>query len=56
MLNIFSFFINGLQAIASLLTRHQFAIGSFNVSILDIFIGLIAMGIIISVFWKGARA
>ena len=28
---------------------------NLNVSLADLFIGLICMGLIISVFWKGAR-
>ena len=46
---------DGLVSIVNLFSRYEFDIAGVNVSILELFIGFIAMGIIITVFWKGAH-
>lgn len=56
MLELLRFFRDALIDVGSLLNGYTFPIGGITVSLLDIFIGLIAMGIIISVFWKGAQS
>lgn len=44
-----------LVDITDMLERYHFNISGMDISLLDMLIGIIAMGIIISVFWKGAR-
>lgn len=56
MIAIFQFFRNGIIAVGELLDRFVFSVSGFNVSLLDIFIGFVLMGIIITVFWKGAHS
>lgn len=56
MLDLVIFFRDALIDVGSMLNGYTFPIGGITVSLLDIFIGLIAMGIIITVFWKGAHS
>lgn len=46
---------DGIVSIVDLFASYSFDIGGVNVSIIELFLGLIAMGIIITVFWKGAH-
>lgn len=55
MYEFFIFFRDCLADISGMLRSFSFSIGGISVSLLDLFLGFIAMGIIISVFWKGAR-
>lgn len=41
--------------VTDVLNSFSFEIANISVSILDLLIGFILMGIILSVFWKGAR-
>lgn len=41
--------------ISSLLNSVLFEFAGMSVSLLELFIGFVALGFIISVFWKGAR-
>lgn len=41
--------------ITDILNSYYFDIAGISVSILDLIIGFILMGIVLSVFWKGAR-
>ena len=49
------FIKNSLAQITGMLDKYSFDLGGINVSILDLFIGFLGFGLIISVFWKGAR-
>ncbi len=62
MLDFFRFFANmifyigfKLQTTNIFIVANPFGSGYLNISLLDIFVGLIATSIIISVFWKGAK-
>lgn len=50
------FFRNCIVSITDMLDGVVFKFGAMNVSLFDLFFGFIALGIIISVFWKGSRA
>lgn len=54
MIQFVVFLRDGIQNIGDLLNHYTFDIAGLNVSILDLLIGNLAMGIIIAVFWKGA--
>lgn len=41
--------------VTDMLNSFSFEIADISVSLLDLIIGFIIMGIVISVFWKGAR-
>lgn len=41
--------------ITDMLNSYNFDIAGISVSILDLIIGFVLMGIVLSVFWKGAR-
>ena len=41
--------------ITDLLNSFHFEIANISVSILDLILGFLFMGMIISIFWKGAR-
>lgn len=47
---------DSISDIGHLLDNYSFSIAGMSVSILDLFIGLICMSIIITVFWKGAHS
>ena len=49
------FFRDSIAQISGMLDSFYFNFGGIHVSIFDLFVGFIAMGIVISVFWKGAR-
>ena len=49
------FFRDMIARITGMLDIFSFNFGGINVTILDLFIGLLALGFVISVFWKGAR-
>lgn len=55
---IFSIF-NYISDIMSLLDQYAFSfnygVGVYSVSILDIFIIFIVVGMVVSIFWRGAR-
>lgn len=42
--------------IIGMLNTHLFSFGGISVSLLEILLGLLALALIISIFWKGARA
>lgn len=44
-----------LVQIADVLDRYHFNIAGLDVSLFEMLIGIVAMGIVIAVFWKGAR-
>lgn len=56
MYEFFLFFRDCIAEISGMLRSFSFSIGGISVSIFDLFLGFVAMGIIISVFWKGARS
>lgn len=43
-------------SLSTMLNAFHFNIAGMSISLLDIMIGFLAMGIVISVFWKGARS
>lgn len=49
------FIKTSLAQITGMLDKFSFDLGGINVSIFDLLIGFIGFGLIISVFWKGAR-
>lgn len=51
----FKFFRDKIADITDMLDRFTFDIAGMTVSIFDLLFGLIAMSIIISLFWKGVR-
>lgn len=55
MWSFIKFFRDGIIDITSMLDSFYFDIAGLSVSIFDVFFGLIAMSIIISIFWKGVR-
>lgn len=56
MVEFLDFIINGIKSVANLLDYHSFYIAGLSVSILDLLIGFVCLGIIITVFWKGAHS
>lgn len=56
MFEFLSWFINLFNLIGNKLNQYTFPIGAVNVSILELFIGFIILGIVIAVFWKGAQS
>lgn len=44
-----------IAAITDMLDRFNFSIAGMTISIFDLLFGLIAMSIIISIFWKGVK-
>lgn len=49
------FIRNSIASISDMLNEFSFDFGGINVSLFELLIGFIALGLIISVFWKGAR-
>lgn len=49
------FFRDSIVTITDMLSSFYFSFGNINVSIFDLLLAFLALGIIISVFWKGAR-
>lgn len=49
------FIRDGIASITGMLDSFSFNLGSMTVSLFELFIGFIAMGLIIAVFWKGSR-
>lgn len=49
------FFRDGIAQITDMLDDFDFVIAGMTVSIFDLLFGLIAMSMIISIFWKGIR-
>ena len=56
MYNFFQILGNFLSNIFSVLNSAVFDIGGVSVSLTDILLGFLALSIIITVFWKGAKA
>ena len=56
MYQFIEFLRKSLADLASLLHDYHFDIGGLDVSLLELFLGFLAIGFVISVFWKGARA
>lgn len=50
------FFRDCIVQITDMLDDVIFDIGGVNATLLDLFLGFIALGIVISLFWKGSRA
>lgn len=50
------FFRDCIADITGMLDSAVFDIGGIDASLFDLLIGLIALGIVISIFWKGSRA
>lgn len=44
-----------IVGITDMLNGFSFEIANINVSLLDLILGFLFMGMIISIFWKGAR-
>lgn len=55
MWNFILFIRDGFAQITGMLDSFSFNLGGINVSIFDLFIGFVAMGLVIAVFWKGSR-
>ena len=55
MVNAIESIINLMSGIVSELDKVSFQAFGFPITLVDIFVGFIAMSIIIGVFWKGAR-
>lgn len=55
MWNFILFFRDKIADITDMLNSYTFVIAGMTVSIFDVFFGLIAMSIIITIFWKGIR-
>lgn len=55
MTSVFNFFFTQLQGFYDTLGTVTFDVYGINVSLTQILIGFICMGMIISFFWKGAR-
>ena len=49
------FIRDGIASITGMLDSYKFNFGGISVSLFELFIGFIAMGLIIAVFWKGSR-
>ena len=49
------FVVNQIACLSDMLDEFSFNISGMNVSIFELFIGFVALSIVISVFWKGAR-
>lgn len=47
---------DSLVSLSTMLNAFNFNISGMSISLLDIMVGFIAIGIVISVFWKGARS
>lgn len=56
MIDVVKFLRDYLIDIAELLDVYCFDIQGINVSIFDLFIGFIVLSLVVSIFWKGARA
>lgn len=55
MVNAIEFIIDFMRDIISELDKVSFQAFGFPVTLVDIFVGFIAMSMVIGVFWKGAR-
>lgn len=51
----FDFFIDKFSDAIQMLDDVKLEIWSFNVSLMDIFVAILITGLVITVFWKGAR-
>lgn len=49
------FFSNMMSSLVSVLDSAKFSLYGFDVSIIGIMVAIIVVGLVISVFWKGAR-
>lgn len=49
------FLKNALLRLAAVFDQFSFNLGGINFTLLEIFLGLIAFAMVVSVFWKGAR-
>lgn len=56
MYEFFIFIRDVFVGFIDLLDSYSFNIAGMNTSLFEIMFGLLALGIIISVFWKGGRA
>lgn len=51
----FDFFIDIFSEAIQMIDDVKLEIWNFNVSLMDIFVAIIITGLVITVFWKGAR-
>lgn len=56
MADFISLFFRFWQSIFDLLSYYRFDIGGFSVTLTELFICFLIISMVISVFWKGARA
>lgn len=49
------FIRDGIADLTGMLDSFSFNLGGINVTIFELFVGFIALGLIIAVFWKGSR-
>lgn len=55
-MEIFDFFLSLLNMGITILSMPSFEIAGLEVTYFDLMIGFLAISLVISVFWKGARA
>lgn len=55
MTEFFTLFINFFQSMISTVNSHSFDIFGVSVGIFDLIFGFIALSMVISIFWKGAK-
>lgn len=51
----FDWLISALSSLASLLDSYRFSFGGLSASLFEIFLGFVAISMVITIFWKGAR-
>lgn len=56
MMEFFKWFVKGFEAIGNEIDTVTFPIAGLSVSLLDIMIGFVCFGIVLTVFWKGAHS